>query len=117
MRIGDSALKASIATKQDTLNSSSIITLGSLQSYNLDVVASTSIDQSMSIIAGRENKDSILYLATPYYTTRSKKSVLIVEGFTNYSKGKVQMCLNNDSNNNGDHATISDSRFSIDTTG
>ena len=52
--------------KQDTLNSSSTLTVGGIQCSNLDAVASTPIDQSLSIIAGAENKDAILYQATPY---------------------------------------------------
>ena len=84
MRIDGSALKTSIATKQDTLNSSSTITVGSIQSSNLDVVASTSSDQSMSITSGSEGTKPIIYLATPYNTTNpSKICALIAEGFSN----------------------------------
>lgn len=73
-------------------------------------------DVKTSIVAGGENKNSILFLGTPDqgWLTNAFKTAIIAEGVSYWSKAKLHFCLNNSSTNaKTADASISDAKMTI----
>lgn len=68
---------------------------------------------SLDIRATDENQDSILYLSTPYQngTPNRRKTAIIADGISNWSRANLHFCLNQALTHND--VTITDSRMCI----
>jgi hypothetical protein len=84
----------------------------------LDVKAVGDTDSSMSITSAAQYRNATLFLGTPFNTSNpSRKCALIAEARNVYSKNRFHICINDVSDNDGSHATLADSKFSVDSSG
>ena len=92
-----------------TSSSTDLLTVGNNATTN------TGGTTSMSILAPGENADAILYFGTQEQSNSSyaKKAAIIAEGRTAHSRSNLHFCLDDTANNNGQNASISNSRMTI----
>jgi hypothetical protein len=84
--------------------------------HKLECMTAIGSDTSVSITAGGELNQAILYLGTPFNGTVSgRKVALIASGGTGWSTSPLHFCLNNSTGTgtNENSATISDARMTI----
>lgn len=60
----------------------------------------------------QQDQNSTLYLSTPYNDSSTKKTAIIANGITSFSRANLHFCLNNTANDST-NVTLSDSRMCI----
>jgi trimeric autotransporter adhesin len=79
-------------------------------------VNNTASSNSLTIASGNESQQSILYFGTPNLgisTSSAKKTAIIANGLTSWSRSDLHFCLNQNVSNNTVSTTIADTRMMI----